>query len=150
MVGGAKFQDTVLKWTKQSDSMYFVVFVVLIGTWATFADKIPAEWRWQLSTTFGRLLLLLLLYIVHMMTGWIPTLLFALAIGLTWANRPLLKPLGVSEGFQPGIKKTKVNKEQLWFSERLFNENPKAIVEDRVNTDAVQDSTQYHTGRVSR
>ena len=147
MVGGAKFQETVLEWTKQSNSMYFVVFGLLLVVWTTFTDKVPAEWRWQLSTTFGRLLLLLVLYVVHMIAGWVPALLFATAIGLTWANRPIVKPLGI-EGFQ-GIKKTKIEG-QLWFSEKLLKENPTSIIEDRVNTDAVQDSTQYHTGRTSR
>ena len=147
MVGGAKFQETVLAWTKQSNSMYFVVFVLLLVVWTTFADKVSAEWRWQLSTTFGRLFLLLVLYMVHMIAGWVPALLFTIAIALTWANRPIIKPLGV-EGFR-GMKKTNIEG-QLWFSEKVLKENPTTIIEDRVNTDAVQDGTQYHTGRTSR
>jgi len=147
MVGGAKFQESVLAWTKQSNTMYFAIFGLLLVVWTTFTDKVPAEWRWQLSTTVGRLLLLLVLYIVHMLAGWVPALLFAIAIGLTWANRPIFKPSGL-EGFQ-GMKKTKIDG-KLWYVEDVLHENPTTIVEDRVNTDAVQDSSESHTGRVSR
>jgi hypothetical protein len=55
MVGGAKFQQEVLDWTKQSSHLYITVACALIFMWAVYSEKIPAAWRWQLSTTIGRM-----------------------------------------------------------------------------------------------
>jgi hypothetical protein len=154
MVGGAKFQQTVLDWSKQSTQLCMTVMTVILVIWITFADKLPVNIRWQLSTTVGRLLLLLLLFIVNMLCGWMMTLLFAVAIALTWAARPMFKPIGVSdepqqeEGFA-NIKKTKASTHK-WFVETVLHENPKKIVEDRVDTMAVQQDGSDVAGRTSR
>lgn len=145
MVGGAKLQQAVVEWTKQSNHLFTTVFSVVLIVYALYADKLPAVWRWQLSSTFGRLLLLLLLYIVHMIVGWIPALLFAIGIGITWANRPLFKPMYTNEdilqeGFGNDVKSTKANKDHKWFIENALQENPKKIIQDRVDTSAVQGS----------
>ena len=172
MVGGAKLQDSVLEWSKKSLNLYSTVLMVVIIIAALFADKLPMMARWQLSTTPGRLLLILLLYIIHMTCGWPMALVFTIAIALVWAARPVFKPTGMEgvgqgvegfgedtnaprpgvEGFgedtnapRPGVegfndmKKTKANKHK-WFIEKTLHENPKAIVEDRVNTSADGDS----------
>ena len=151
MVGGAKFQQAVLDWTKQSNQLYLTVLCSIIFMWSVYADKLPEVWRWQLSTSIGRLLLLLLLYIVHMLTGWIPTLLFAIAIALTWANRPLYKPVDVKEqkeGYS-NIKVTNVETKK-WFVEKVLHESPKRIIQDRVVTSAVQEDNATGSGRTSR
>ena len=145
MVGGAKLQKAVVEWSKQSNHLFTTVFTTLLIVYALYADKLPALWRWQLSSTFGRLLLLLLLYIIHMVVGWIPALLFAVGIAITWANRPLFKPMGakediLQEGFANDVKSTKANKDHKWFIEQALQENPKKIVQDRVDTSAVQGS----------
>uniref|UniRef100_A0A6C0KLD6 Uncharacterized protein n=1 Tax=viral metagenome TaxID=1070528 RepID=A0A6C0KLD6_9ZZZZ len=152
MVGGAKFQQAVLDWTKQSNHLYLTVLSAVIFMWAVYAEKLPEVWRWQLSTTIGRLLLLLLLYVVHMLAGWVPALLFAIAIGLTWANRPLYKPIAVKEqleAFQSNIKVTDVETKK-WFVEKVLKENPQRIIQDRVFTSAVQDDNASGSGRTSR
>lgn len=149
MVGGAKFQQEVLDWTKQSSHLYITVACALIFMWAVYAEKIPAAWRWQLSTTIGRTLLLLLLYIVYMVAGWIPALLFAIAIAMTWANRPLQKPTGVKEGFNNRIV-TDVGSKNLWFAEKVIGGEPHAIVQDRVDTYAVQSNSQKGNSRTSK
>ena len=149
MVGGAKFQQEVLDWTKQSSHLYITVTCALIFMWAVYAEKIPAAWRWQLSTTIGRTLLLLLLYVVYMAAGWIPALLFAMAIAMTWANRPLQKPAGVKEGFNNRIV-TDVAGKDLWFAEKVIGGEPQAIIQDRVDTDAVQSSSQKGNSRTSK
>ena len=149
MVGGAKFQQEVLDWTKQSSHLYITVTCALIFMWAVYAEKIPAAWRWQLSTTIGRTLLLLLLYVVYMAAGWIPALLFAIAIAMTWANRPLQKPAGVKEGFDSRIVMDVAGKE-LWFAEKVIGGEPQEIVQDRVDTDAVQSSSQKGNSRTSK
>ena len=150
MVGGARFHQSFLEWTKQSNQLFLTVFSICLITWAVFAEKLPMEWRWQLSTTVGRVLLLLLLYIVHELTGWIPALLFTIAIALTWANRPLYKPaMKAVEGFTSNVKESAAIGNR-WFVERELQENPKSIVEDEVQTQAVQDNSTTGTSRTSK
>lgn len=158
MVGGAKLQDSVLEWSKKSLNLYSTVLMVIIIIAALFADKLPMMARWQLSTTPGRLLLLLLLYIIHMTCGWEMALLFTIAIALVWAARPVFKPTGMEgvgqgvgqsvEGFND-MKNTKAAKHK-WFVEKTLHENPKAIVEDRINTSAVEGDTFMGTQRTSK
>ena len=156
MVGGAKLQESVLEWSKKSLNLYSTVFLVLLIIFVLFADKLSIEARWQLSTTPGRLLLLLLLYIIHMVCGWQAALLFTIAVALVWAARPVFKPVGVPdivlngsvEGFND-MKTTGATKPK-WFIEKTLHENPMEIVEDRINTSAVQDNSAVANGRTSR
>lgn len=165
MIGGARFQKAVFDWTKQSNHLFLTVFGVALFVYTLYADKLPPHVRWQLSTTFGRALLLLLLYIVYHVTGWIPAILFAIGIAITFSNRPLYAPVTVKEGFlgadaviegktkeevekeekekvqegfQDGIKTTKV-KGHKWFIEETLHEHPNKIIQDRVQTFPVQD-----------
>jgi len=170
MVGGAKLQDSVLEWSKKSLNLYSTVFMIILIIFALFADKLPVEARWQLSTTAGRLLLLLLLYITNLVCGWHIALLFTIAVALVWAARPVFKPVGVPdfvlngsvEGFGQGpnilrlgvegfndMKTTDATKPK-WFIEKTLHENPIEIVEDRINTSAVQDNSAVANGRTSR
>ena len=151
-VGGAKFQQAVLDWTKQSNHLYLTVLSAVIFMWAVYAEKLPEVWRWQLSTTIGRLLLLLVLYVIHMLAGWVPAVLFAIAIALTWANRPLYKPVAVKEqleAFHNNIKVTDVETKK-WFVEKALKEDPRRIIQDRVVTSAVQEDNTSGSGRTSR
>ena len=147
MVGGAKFQKTFLDWSKQSTQLFMSVFIVILVVWITFANKLPLVARWQLSSTVGRLLLLLLLYVVYILGGWEIAFIFTLAIAITWASKPLLKPLGV-EGYSD-VKESKAAS-QKWFVEMVLHENPIAVVEDRVQTEAVQDNSAATTTKTSR
>jgi hypothetical protein len=158
MVGGAKLQDSVLEWSKKSLNLYSTVLMVVIIIAALFADKLPMMARWQLSTTPGRLLLILLLYIIHMTCGWPMALLFTIAIALVWAARPVFKPTGTEgvggsvggsvEGFND-MKSTKTTKHK-WFVEKTLHENPKVIVEDRINTSAVEGESFVASQRTSK
>jgi hypothetical protein len=147
MVGGAKFQQQVLEWTQQSNNLYLTVAFFLVFVWAIYTEKVPSTVRWQLNTTPGRLLSLLLLYVIHMLAGWIPALLFAIALALTWANQPLYKPTGVSEPFD-NIKVTKPSSPR-WFVEKALHEHPTKITQDRVRTSAVQDDSGTGSSRTS-
>jgi hypothetical protein len=170
MIGGAKFQEAVLNWTKQSNHIFLTLFGIILVLWATYAEKLPALWRWQLSTTVGRLLLLFVVYITHYVTeSWILSLILTIAIALTWANRPIYEPAlapalapthpvalahpvakeGFAAGPQQGIKVTPVQGNR-WFVEKALHENPSLIVEDRVTTTSIQDSSRNTPGRVSR
>jgi hypothetical protein len=126
-------------------SLFMVVFISVLIVWTSFTDKIPAEIRYQLSTTAGRLLSLALLYTVYTFFGFLPALLFTMATALTWSNRPLSKPV---EGFLSSIKKTPVEGKR-WFVERILGEHPEEIREDRVDTDSVQDSSTGNNSKTS-
>lgn len=126
-------------------SLFMVVFISVLIVWTCFTDKIPAEIRYQLSTTPGRLLSLALLYTVYTFFGFLPALLFTMATALTWSNRPLSKPV---EGFLSSIKKTPVEGKR-WFVERILGEHPEEIREDRVDTDSVQDSSTGNNSKTS-
>ena len=148
MVGGAKFQKTFLDWSKQSTQLFLSVLIVVLVVWITFADKLSLVARWQLSSTVGRLLLLLLLYIIYILGGWELAFIFTVAIAITWASKPLLKPLDVEEGYSE-IKESKAGPHK-WFVEMVLHENPVAVVEDRVKTEAVQDQESANTTKTSR
>jgi len=136
MIGGAKLQEAFFSWSKQSEFLFLSVLSFILIVMASFADKMPMKVLQQASTLPGRLLLLLFLYVVYTVGGDIPAVLFAIVIALLWANKPLG---GSVEGFWDGVKKTYINKtSHKWFSERLLKENKSEIVEDRVDTDAVQ------------
>jgi hypothetical protein len=148
MIGGAKLQEAFFSWSKQSEFLFLSVLSFILIILASFADKVPMKLLQQSSTLPGRLLLLLLLYIVHSVGGDIPAILFAIVIALLWANKPLG---GSVEGFWDGVKKTYINKNShKWFSERLLKENKREIVEDRVDTDAVQDVKTTNIGVLSK
>ena len=160
-IGGAQFQGAVAQWFKQSENLFTVVFYAVVFVWTGFVDKLPAVWRWQLSTSIGRLFFVLLLWIVLEVGGWVPATLVAVAICMTWAVRPLFAPQGFAEGFASadsaegfasveGVKRTAASG-HLWFVEKALKENPKEIVEDRVTTDAITDGSDKIRGsRTSR
>jgi len=146
MIGGSKFQQTFLDWSKQSHQLFLLVLSIILVIWACYPEKMPINIRWQMSTTFGRLLLVLLLYIIYILTGWQMALLFTIVIAMSWASRPLLKPY--VEDFRD-MKVTNIPRNK-WFVEKVLHENPLEITEDRVTTDSVQDSNSRSGGRTSR
>ena len=160
MVGGAKLHQAILDWSKQTNHLLLAVFGATILLYATYAEQLPLTWRYQLSTPVGRALLLVLLYVVYLLAGWIPALLFAIGIAITWSNRPLAKPSQIKdsskglfgslkEGFNSNVKVSDAQDEK-WFVEKVLKENPKRIVEDRVDTMAVQDDSSTGNSRTSR
>jgi hypothetical protein len=149
MVGGARLQQAVLEWSKQSNHLLMAVFGASLLMYATYAEQLPITWRYQLSTVIGRSLLIVLLYVVYVLGGWVPALLFAIGIAITWSNRPLAKPTHMSD---EGFRDMKVTTPQngLWFVEKVLKENPRSITEDRVDTLAVQDDSQTGNSRTSK
>jgi hypothetical protein len=145
MVGGGNLKSAVFDWFKQSSSIMNVVIGTALLMFAVYADKIPITLRYQLSTVPGRALLLIVLYVVHSFGGWIPALLFSIGIALVWANRPLAIP---KEGFQ-NVKVSPAD-EHKWFVEKALDESPEGVVEDRVNTRAVQDNSDSGNSRTSK
>ncbi len=95
--GGAKLHQAIADWSKQSSTLFTTLFLVLLVLFASYADQLPKDIRWQLSSTLGRLLLLVLLFIVYEIGGWISALLFTIGILVLWSNRPLAQPPQVGE-----------------------------------------------------
>jgi hypothetical protein len=147
MIGGSKFQNAVIEWSKQSKNLIFSVVISFIFIWAIFTEKIPGNLRLQLSSTAGRLLLLLLLYIVNRQYGWITALVFTIAVAMTWANRPITKP-EQKEGWR-NMKVSKASPHK-WFVEKTLFEEPKEIIQDRVSTRAVQEENTNGSSRTSQ
>lgn len=144
MVGGGNLKIAVFEWLKQSSSLLNIVFGTALLMFAVYADKLPLTLRYQLSTTIGRSLLILLLYVVYMIGGWIPALLFAIGIALVWANRPL----AYKEGFQN--QKLSLADEHKWFVEKALEETPEGVIETQVSTKAVQDNSETGNSRTSK
>ena len=157
MIGGSEFQENFMAWIRQNNNLYLAVFSTVFFIWAIYADKLPEGTRWQLSTTIGRMLLIIIMYLVYLIAGWVPAVLVSIAIALTWANRPFRNPNPrpqqghfalVKEDFND-VKKTKVTNEK-WFVEKILHEEPKMIIEDRVSTGAVQEDSSSGSKRSSR
>ena len=156
-LGGAKFQEALIEWSKQSFSVFNVIFFIGFIIFATYAHLIPPTLRYQFSTTLGRLLSLVLLVIVYETGGWIPALLFTIGISIIWFNRPLAQPTHFTkplrtteEGFEGGVK-TSVNQTGFrWFVERVLHENPRKVQEDRIAVGDVQDDTVEGNSRTSK
>ena len=144
--GGAKLHQAIADWSKQSSTLFTTLFLILLILFASYADQLPRNARWQLSTIIGRLLLLILLFVLYEIGGWIPALLFTIGILMIWSNRPLAQP---PEGFQSNMKKVKVQGDR-WFVEEVLEEHPEQIEEDRVYTQAIQEDTYSPNSRTSR
>ena len=127
-------------------NLFMGVFISILIVWTCFTDKVSAKIRYQLSSTAGRLLSVATLYALYTFFGFVPALLFTMAIALTWSNRPLSKPV---EGFLSSIKQTPVEGKR-WFVERVLGEYPEEIREDRVDTDSVQDFSTNQNSKTSR
>jgi hypothetical protein len=144
MIGGKMFQQAFIEWINKSYNLYITVFSVIMVVWASYADKIPPAISWNLSSSLGRAFLLGFLWCVYNYIGFVPAVLTSIAIGITWANRPIVQPGETThplprEGFNDNIKKSKTDdKHHKWFVERVLHERPKAIIEDRISTQAAQ------------
>jgi hypothetical protein len=157
--GGAKLHQAIAEWSKQSSSLFTTLFLVVLLVFAAYADQLPKEALWQLSTPIGRLLMIALLFVVYEMGGWISALLFGIGILMVWSNRPLAHishmTKSLKEGFQgrhdkqAGQKHIKIQGSR-WFVEEVLHEHPEGIEEDRVYTQAVQEDTYSPNSRTSR
>ena len=150
-LGGAKFQKALMQWSSESLSIFNIVFFIGFLLFAAYAQQLPPQIRYQMSSTLGRALCLVVLVILYESAGWIPALLFTIGVGLVWFNRPLAQPTHfTTEGFDGGMK-TSVNQTGFrWFVEKVLQENPKAVKEDRLNFGDVQDDSVEGNTRTSK
>lgn len=160
--GGAKLHQAIAEWSKQSSSLFTTLFLVILLVFAAYADQLPKEALWQLSTPIGRLLMIVLLFVIFEIGGWISALLFGIGILMVWSNRPLahishmtnpVKKEGFQGNFnftsQAGQKRIKIQGPR-WFVEEVLQEHPEGIEEDRVYTQAVQEDTYSPNSRTSQ
>ena len=155
-LGGAKFQQMLGQWAKESFSVFNVIFFIGFVLFAAYAQLIPDQIRYQASTTLGRVLCVLLVAVVYEYAGWIPALLFTMGVAIMWFPRPLAqpthmtKPLSTKEGFDGGVKVSKNQTGFRWFVERVLEENPKGVQEDRINFGDVQEDSVEGNTRTSK
>ena len=139
MKGGAS--TYVMDLAKKFSSPIHIYVLLALVMAITFVKKIPGHLRAQAGTTLGRLFLFCLTVAIGELYSWTNGLLMAVLSLLLLSLSPRIS----AEGFQNGngnpiaIKVIEDNKK--WFVERVLNENPVAIEEDRVKTQAVQDSS---------
>lgn len=133
---------------KFSNPIHVYVLLALVIA-ITFVKQIPVQIRSQAGTTLGRLFLFCLTVAIGELYSWTNGLLMAVLALLLLSLSPR-----TTEGFQNGngnpiaIKVIEDNKK--WFVERVLNENPIAIEEDRVKTQAVQDSSNSSRSTVAQ
>ena len=151
-VGGVRktLIDTLTKAYKPATLAVNLILVLLI----VYGKLIPEDIRRQADTLLGRLFLILLVITITLQFGWVTGLLSALAVALFLGNPKNNSSFGkssysiaenfvVKEKFGPGSGETtsiKVPKESdnKWLVEKILQENPVAIEEERVETIAVQ------------
>ncbi len=143
-IGGV--QKGLLEFLEQSRPTQALFLYICITLMIVFKEQIPVGVYTQLDSTVGRVLILFILVTFVQVYGWILGLLaavaFALLIGLP---RPITE--GFGSGGETSIKI--ISSDKKWFVEKVFGENPIAIEEEKVVTEAVQnDSPGALTGGV--
>jgi hypothetical protein len=142
MKGGVKVYalDIVNKFANPIQ-LYILIGLVLA---ITFVKEIPERLRTQSGTFLGRLFLFSLTIAIGQFYSWTNGLLMGVLSLLLLS----LSPRSL-EGFHPWSVKT-VENNKKWFSERLLKENPVAIEEETVSTQAVQDNTNSSRSSVAQ
>jgi hypothetical protein len=143
-IGGV--QKGLLEFLEKSRPTQAVFLYICITLMIVFKEQIPVGVYTQLDSIPGRLLIVFILVTFVQLYGWILGLLaaiaFALLIGL---------PHPITEGFGSGGETSiqVIPTKKKWFVEKVFGENPIAIEEEKVVTEAVQnDSPGDITGGV--
>ncbi len=142
MKGGVKVYalDIVNKFANPIQ-LYILIGLVLA---ITFVKEIPEHLRAQAGTFLGRLFLFSLTIAIGQFYSWTNGLLMGVLSLLLLS----LSPRSL-EGFHPWSMKI-VDNNKKWFSEQLLKENPVAIEEETVPTQAVQDNTNSSRSSVAQ
>jgi hypothetical protein len=137
MIGGVR--NILVDFSKKQSTHAEVLFVILLVLGIVFPGSIPVDIRKQLTTIPGRVLLFAALVALLMYTNWVNGLLFAVFIAVV-LSIPTEK-----ENFMNEYNVKIVSNNKKWFVEKLLEENPIAIEEDRVETSAVQDDNEVRS-----
>lgn len=137
MIGGVR--NILVDFSKKQSFHAELLFGVLLILGIVFPSAIPLDILNQLSTLPGRALLFGLLVTILIYSNWVYGLLFAVFIAVIM-SMPLKSTK--TEGFMSEYTFNLIDTEEKWFVEKVLNENPVAIKEDRVRTIAVQDDNE--------
>lgn len=140
MKGGVR--EIVVDFSKRQMAFVELVGGILLILGIVFPANIPIEFRKQASTLLGRLLLFCILVIILLYGKWTYGVLFAVFIAI------LLSTRSPKEGFTSEFTFNMVNDKKKWWVEQVLNENPVAIQDDKVSTNAVQDNGETTTSSV--
>lgn len=138
MRGGAQAQvlDIVKKYM-QPLNLYFGI-ALFLGI--VYVRKVPKRAAYAANSFLGRIVLFTLTLLVADMYSWIYALLMGLFVVLLLA----VAPRTLQEGFQVKAEADTdvklVTQKKKWWSEQVFDENPIGIEEEKVKTQAIQDS----------
>jgi energy-coupling factor transporter transmembrane protein EcfT len=140
MKGGVR--EIVVDFSKRQMAFVELVGGILLILGIVFPANIPVQFRKQASTVIGRLLLFVILVIILVYGKWMYGVLFAVFIAV------LLSTRSPKEGFTSEFSFNMVNDKKKWWVEQVLNENPVAIQDDKVSTNAVQDNGETTTSSV--
>lgn len=133
MKGGAQIYMADLA-SKFSQPINFYVLVALTLA-IVFVKKIPLAVRSQAGTFLGRLFLFAAAIAIADSYSWTNGLLMAILALLLLSMSPR------TEGFQNFGNLKLITDDKKWFVERVLKENPVAIGDETVKTQAVQDNS---------
>ena len=136
MEGGAKahLADLITKSSLQINIYILIILSLLIA----FVKLIPIQIRSQAGGFLGRLFLFIATLAMAEFYSWTNGLLMAVFALLLLS----MSPRTTSEGFQPApTSSLKFLPKNKWFVETVLKENPIAIEEEQVTTQAVQDNS---------
>ena len=134
MKGGVR--EIVLDFSKKQMGYVELIAGALLVVGIVFPANIPVQFRKQASTVIGRLLLFVILVIILVYGKWMYGVLFAVFIAI------LLSTRSPKEGFTSEFSFNMVNDKKKWWVEKILNENPVAIQDDKVSTNAIQDNRE--------
>ena len=136
MKGGAQvyMADLVAKFS-QPLNLYVLIGLALA---IVFVKKIPLAIRAQAGSFLGRLFLFVATLAVAEYYSWTNGLLMAVLALLLLSMSP--RPQG-RDGFQTLANLRLITDDKRWFVEKVLKENPVAIGEEVVKTQAVQDNS---------
>ncbi len=134
-------RDLLKKYSKNIDFYFGTALFLAIA----YVKYFPLQIRYQANKLLGRLFLFALTVIVAIRYNWLFGLFMAIGSVLLLAVAPR------TEGFQTTDFDVKlVTQKRKWFVEEVFEENPIAIEEDKVNTKAIQDNSGSNSTTSSR
>lgn len=140
MKGGVK--EIVLDFSKKQIIYVESVAAVLLILGIVFPANIPWSVRKQSSTPAGRLLIFAILLVILLNAKWVFSVLFAVFAAVLLATRSR------EEGFMSDFSFHVIDDKKKWFVEEVLHENPIAIQDEKVRTEAVQDDKQQGSSSV--
>ena len=131
-VGGASPIDILLK---QFDSVPHLIYGILMLVLIAFIDQISPTLSRYADTALGRVVSLAAIAGSLYSLGIVYGLLTATVVLLLIHSSPRLSADGFSDLKSQDVQGS------LWFVEKVLGERPKRIVDDRIDTDAIQDDS---------